>query len=253
MLRFFSKLLRKAAVSNIYLYDIVRHFAADISLMLPHDEAFHGLAKFGDGSRCMLDIGANDGISARSYRKLVPKRPILSIEANPFHKDRLERLKTKIANFDYKLIAAGSEPGQLILFTPVYKGVAMTNYASMSPEIARANLERHMRIRNLGTKAVFRESCSQVTTIDDLGLDPQLVKIDVEGYEAQVVAGMSETIKISRPVLMIEHNPASFPELKRFFGALDYRIASYDRRSDVFVDFDERDPDLNVFFIPIKT
>lgn len=252
MLRFFSELLRKAAVSNIHLYDIVRRSAADISFLLPHDEAFFGLAKFGDGSRCMLDIGANDGISARSYRKLVPNRPILSIEANPFHKHRLERVKAELTNFDYRLIAAGSEPGQLILFTPVYKGVTLTNYASMSPEIARANLSRHMRIRDLGTKAEFLESCSQVTTIDDLGLDPKLVKIDVEGYEAQVVAGMSETIKTSRPVLMIEHNPASFPELKRFFSVLDYRIASYDRRSDVFLEFDESDPDLNVFFIPIE-
>ena len=41
-------------------------------------------------------------------------------------------------------------------------------------------------------------------TLDSLGLRPDLVKIDVQGTEAEVVRGGLETLRATRPALLIE-------------------------------------------------
>jgi len=42
-------------------------------------------------------------------------------------------------------------------------------------------------------------------TIDDLGLDAcDLIQLDVEGFEAKVLQGASQTITRCRPVIMVE-------------------------------------------------
>jgi hypothetical protein len=41
---------------------------------------------------------------------------------------------------------------------------------------------------------------------DDLGLAPQVVKIDVEGAENDVIAGLAATIRRSRPMPLVENS-----------------------------------------------
>lgn len=50
----------------------------------------------------------------------------------------------------------------------------------------------------------------EMTTLDECCPDAEVVKIDVEGYELEVVKGALETIKRNRPVLVIEHHEYIF-------------------------------------------
>lgn len=242
--------LRMLAVSNISLYDFVRRRIALLDFMLPHDEAFFGLAKFGDGEGLFLDIGANDGVSARSYRKLIKNRPILSIEANPLHVASLTKTREKIEAFEFKVMGADKSFGEVILYTPIFKNIALTNYASVDEEAARANLSTHMRIRDIGNRVTFERTEVETKPIDSLDIAPEIVKIDVEGYEANVIEGMQETIRRCLPVIMLEYNPVSFAKVRETLGQYDYALKSYDRVSDSFCDFDLNAPPLNAFFLP---
>src|SRR4051794_19306051 len=63
-------------------------------LLLPHEDdyyAFPVLAGAFPGP--FLDLGANQGHSARGFMKLVKGRAAFSVEANPFHRPRLEAIK----------------------------------------------------------------------------------------------------------------------------------------------------------------
>ena len=43
-------------------------------------------------------------------------------------------------------------------------------------------------------------------TLDSLGISPQLIKMDVEGYEVKALRGAERTIARSRPILVLEVN-----------------------------------------------
>ena len=240
----------RVSVSNIYIYALVRNSISKLSFLLPHDPDFYAFRKVGGGQHVFLDVGANDGVSARAYRKLVPNRPIVSIEPNPHHEPSLKKVKKSINDFTYHLIGAGDKEGQFVLYTPIYKGVPLTNYASLDIETARKNLDRHMNIRNIGKNAEFLRNDVVIKKLDELNLDPAIIKIDVEGFEDNVITGLAETIKKSRPMIMVEHNHRSYSAIKAMLTAQDYTVNAYDVPTDKFIEFPEAEPVLNVFFLP---
>ena len=78
-----------------------------------------------------LDVGANDGISALSFNLYDTETPVVSIEPNVHHKTALDRIQKKKINFSYHLLGASSTKSKLKLYTPVYKGFALTSFAAM--------------------------------------------------------------------------------------------------------------------------
>jgi hypothetical protein len=80
-----------------------------------------------------------------------------------------------------------------------------------------------------------------VTTLDtycrEHGLSPTIIKIDVEGLEAEVLAGARSILEQSRPFLLIEINPlrlaaagTSGKDLIRQLSILRYRLFHIDPR-----------------------
>ena len=149
------------------MYAMVRNSISKLSFLLPHDPDFYAFRKLGGGTQVFLDVGANDGVSARAYRKLVPNRPIVSIEPNPYHEASLIKVKQSISNFNYHIIGASNKDGNFVLYTPLYKGIALTNYASLDIETIRKNLDRHMNISNIGKNAEFSKDDVIIKKLDD--------------------------------------------------------------------------------------
>src|SRR5262249_54134536 len=132
----------RALKSNVYTYQLFRSVVGriDFLLTLEPDFAAFGVLPAADG--IFLDVGANDGISARSFR--VFSTPILSIEANPCHEVALKRTNKALARFDFRLIGAGERRGELVLHTPIFRGIALTAYASMHRADAERRVCEHM-------------------------------------------------------------------------------------------------------------
>jgi hypothetical protein len=85
----------------------------------------------------------------------------------------------------------------------------------------------------------------EVRPLDDYGLNPTLVKLDVEFYEAQVLTGMQDTIARCRPLVMLESRD---PEVREFFARRSYRYAE---RSDKHLTLTENiNFSVNGFFLP---
>jgi FkbM family methyltransferase len=149
------------------------------------------------------------------------------------------------ANFGYYtiLFAAGVGPsGRVIAIEPVRGTVALLNdtvtlngFSSFTRVVAAAagaksSGELHMIVPAREPKnsavvgapqdgSIIAPSC----TIDELAneLDRvDLVKIDVEGSEMNVIAGMRETINRCRPAILLEYNAARYGDPRGFLELL---------------------------------
>ena len=78
----------------------------------------------------------------------------------------------------------------------------------------------------------------EVTTVDDLDVPADVIKMDVEGAEVDLIKGAWQTIKAHHPALIIEVNPvvmaaygSSVEELDDVLRQLAYRVHAIDERT----------------------
>ena len=240
--------LDQAIRSNVYAYQLFRTYVGRLGFMLPLELEFHAFRVLPSIAQ-FLDIGANDGISARSFRLFNKTASILSIEANPCHKRALERTKAALDLFDYKLMAAGERRGELVLHTPVFRGIALTAYAAMDRSEAEQRLGQDMPSSRGRLK--FIKTLVPVVPIDDLTLTPDVVKIDVEGFEIEVLRGMMATIDRCKPLFMIEFDPARAAAIANILNPFGYRPYVFDTRASAFRPYDGGEAD-NLFHLPLR-
>lgn len=195
----------------------------------------------------LLDIGANAGQSALSFRAVNPGA-ILSIEPNPAHERDLRLAARLIKGFEYRMCAVGAEPGRATLYVPRYGRVELTGEASLLPDDAARGfwVEAHTRAED--ADLTLREVDVEVIAIDDLDISPSYVKIDVEGAEMDALLGMERTITEHRPVLMIEGSDTSYPLLRPWLAERGFEAYGYDPATDALFPKGEI-PTLNIFFV----
>ena len=145
----------------------------------------------------VIDVGANYGefIFSTSYE---PGVRVLGIEANPLLMAHLERSRDAhehAANIQLVCGLAAAEPGQPV---PFFIDMAWSG---------RSSALQQTRHENVVMRMVDTVSIDGLLT-DRLGSRQRLVfKIDVEGYEPHVIAGMPRTLAASeRAVGMLEFN-----------------------------------------------
>jgi hypothetical protein len=123
------------------------------------------------------------------------------------------------------MVGIGKESYETTLFTPVYKGYPLTPCAALSADDAKDLEGRGMFIGHFDSQQLeLEEQTVSVIRIDDLKLNPVMVKIDIEGGELSALQGMEETLKRSRPVLIVESHKQEIKEIMKFLKSLDYDL-----------------------------
>jgi FkbM family methyltransferase len=207
---------------------------------------FAAIRHFQDREGVFLDVGANIGQSAMSFRLVHRTAPILSIEANPRLEADLRFVKRFVRRFDYRMCAASDEAGSLTLHVPVYRGLTLTGDASMHAASAREPYwARQQGVAGSGAAVELQSTEVPSIRLDDLRLAPAFVKIDVEGFELQVLKGLSATLAEHRPIVLLERSDGC--EVTELLAAMGYRPFVYVAREDCF------EPDAgdsqNVFYL----
>lgn len=143
----------------------------------------------------VIDIGANIGNHAVYFATQMKAQRVVVIEPNPL------AMAPLVANVVVNGLAGIIDLSAL--------GVGLSDHAA-----GGFGMKRHDR--NLGaTKMKPGAGDMSVVAGDDLFEDetPQLIKIDVEGMEMSVLAGLAETITRTKPMILIEvdgENDADF-------------------------------------------
>lgn len=174
----------------------------------------------------LVDAGAHDGALALPLAAQ-PGARVLAFEPLPAAFARLERAVRASyggavpphVRLDPR--ALGAAPARAALAVPVVGGVAQQQWASFAKDYdaIRAADPRVERIERVEV---------EVLPLDALRLtDVTALKIDVEGAEAEVIAGAAETLARCRPVLTVEieerHRPGSTRAVPAQLARLGYR------------------------------
>lgn len=218
-----------------YLWKASWEIVKRVPVLLPHDKSYNAFRHFVKAvpQGLFLDVGANDGITALGFRKFSTSYRILSLEPNPLLEPGLIKIKRHDPLFDYRLVGAGNKPASVVLYMPVYRGIAMHTYTSGSLDLSRATL-RLICGNYVAETAEISEFPVNVVTVDSLDVEPSIVKIDVEGFDYEVLLGAVETIERNRPFIAVELAWARRPVVGAFFNERNYVLLSYDVGRDRF-------------------
>jgi FkbM family methyltransferase len=200
----------------------------------PHDFDYAAFGLFPQSDGLFLDVGANAGMSAMSLRIYQRRAQILAIEPNPYHEADLRWTRRVVRRMDYRICAAGDLPGEADFFIPVYRGVPITAEASLTRRFVEQSPSLRSQLGSRLNSPDFHivQTRVQVRRLDDLGLTPAFVKVDVQGHEQPALAGMARTLGVAGPPVLVE---APSAETAAFMSSLGYAPYAYDRGSNRLV------------------
>jgi FkbM family methyltransferase len=234
-------------------YDLVTSQRRYILLYLmrrPHEHDFRALRLLNlKSSSLMLDIGGNIGQSVLSLYAVFPEARVVSFEPNPEAFRKLQRLTKKFPQLQVCPNGVSDGAGEAELFIPSYNGNALTGLASFDYESAKCWLRKGRILHFDPKKVVVSSTPVSLLRLDDLGLEPDFIKIDVQGLEYHVLAGGLETIRKCRPIIMAEtvrHGSDAY----KIVQPLGYRLVEFDGRS--FTELRDQNWRLNQFLIPVE-
>ena len=174
-----------------------------------------------------LDVGSANGESAASLRTLAPQARLVAFEPNPFYLNRLRSRFRRDARVSTQGCALSDRDGRLPLHVPAY------NY-TLFPELAtleRREAEGWLTSRILGydpLRLSILEVPAQSRTLDGLGLNPSLLRIDGRCDTPAVIRGGANTLALCRPIMSVE-SPLLDAECATRLQSWGYRAFRYEQ------------------------
>ncbi|HEY0656101.1 MAG TPA: FkbM family methyltransferase [Chryseosolibacter sp.] len=238
------KLFRSVQVHFPYLQDFKFQAQRTLRSVMDktHEKEFELVNVFSNpANNVFVDIGANRGDAIHSILMRQPDCKVYAFEPNGYLAEKLNRLYGKdqrVKIFNYGL---GNATDRFDLYVPFYKNYMFDGLASFKEENARDWLRNRLFGYSEKNLDVKKMSC-QVRRLDEFNLKPCFIKMDVQGFEYEVLKGGIETIRNSRPTILMES--PGHKELDLLYS-LEYQ--PYILRGDMLRSGTKN---YNVFFIP---
>lgn len=181
--------------------------AARRLLRRPFEPEFALLGRIELGSGVILDIGANRGQSIDAIRLFQPSVRIEAFEPNGFLADQLARRHASDRALQLNRFGLGDAPTRAVLHVPYYCGFMYDGLASFDRSEAASWIGPHSMAWFDARRLETREVLCEVKVLDDLSLEPSFVKMDVQGFERQVLVGGAQTLRRHKPLILMENSP----------------------------------------------
>lgn len=187
-----------------------------------HERDFSAIALLPrGGDDLFVDIGANRGQSILSIRHYRPDARIVCFEPNPVMFAWLLRHFGDDAGIRLLNVGVSAEPKHLTLTVPSYRGFLYDGVATFSKETVFEYMSADRIYGFDPSLLTMQEFACETRPLDSFDLQPTFIKIDVEGFEHEVIAGGMQTLRRCRPVLMVERFYEN-PKLLALLDALGY-------------------------------
>jgi FkbM family methyltransferase len=216
-----TKSVIKMVALKISLYSLLRGINIQYSKAIKkvHDNDFFKLPKIA-GDVVIIDVGANIGQSIISFKNLYPNAKIVSVEPNPACLQHLRRIASSF-NGDVAVLncGIGNSSGTIPFFVPVVNNHELLQEGSFDENV----FLEEATINRIGRNKVIKKHLDTVT-IDSLVLNPNVIKIDVQGFEIQVLEGALLTIERCKPYIIIERDQRTEGRIEGILSKYGYRV-----------------------------
>jgi FkbM family methyltransferase len=215
-------------------YDLDLSQAIDLTIFLLgrfEPSTIAAFRRYAKPGATVLDIGANIGAHTLQLARLVgPAGRVLSFEPTAFAFAKLRR------NLELNPQIAGRVTAlQCFLTAADDKALPQSVYSSWA--LARS-AEAHEKHLGLSMATAGAHSATLDRVLAERAIERvDLVKLDVDGFECEVLAGAANMIERNRPTFVMEIIPyglveqgASLGRLLDFLGRFGYRL--YDERTE---------------------
>jgi len=221
---------------NFFIYIFLRRLAPFICRFIDLEEGFSFSKQIQPLSAkyCILDVGSNDGTSIRMFRRYFPLVKIVAI-------DPITTPRFKLKNVTLIKSALSEKEGSRTLVTPIVNGKQLTQYSSFFKEKMITQICSDMDLVEAEVSTIVNEV--NFNTIDNLGIDPFFIKIDVEGAELEVLKGSLNVINKCNPVILVEiQNGNSYEAIKELLSDYGYINISSEEKSRTLISKDSITP-----------
>ena len=153
-----------------------------------HRGTFLYLKSWGLNPQNVVDVGAYHGEWARSFREVFPESDILMVEGQAGKTPKLEKTCRELAGrIDFEIGLLGANDGEKVKFTEMETGSSVLEENS---SFWRSYSERELT--TLDTLLSRRENNRKI----------DFLKLDVQGYEIQVLKGAESALQRTEFVLL---------------------------------------------------
>ena len=203
-----------------YFPNLDRHFSKTV-LQWPEatyqqatiDEALRHVTKF----NCAIDVGGNIGLHTVRFAQKF--KQVHSFEPTNVNFECLAKNTESLDNVILHQCGLGNEETVLTIKLPSNSD----NCGNFSIVDFDSDID------------IIEESISTMT-MDSLNLAPDLIKIDVQGFDYNVLLGAVETIRAHKPVIIIEsETKKSRNSIGEFLTAHNYTVAAKIRHDQIWV------------------
>jgi FkbM family methyltransferase len=180
--------------------------------MIDMQSSIRNMRSCGFSPTLIIDIGAYHGDWSRMAREIY-RVPILMVEANPEKSTFLEAAAQEIGSAEYRIALLGSQRAASV---PYY---VMETGSSVLPEmtsIPRSTVELPMEILD--------------NLISEASHGPYMLKLDVQGFELEVLRGADRVLKNTEvcllEVALMEYNNGAplLAEVVAFMGSRGFAV-----------------------------
>ncbi len=204
---------------NILIYNNIRFF----QFLLPHEKDFYGMLLVCKNEKrlAILDVGGNLGISSLGFRQLGFKNKIIIFEPNFYlYKYFLRKISKKDKNITVKNFALGSKNESKFFYMPYYKSKFIHYFSSFDKEYILRSIK--MTFPKIYKQFTIQKKLIKCRAFDSLKLriNVHFIKLDTEGFDEFVVAGLKKTIKKYKPIFLVEYN-------KEYFSSVSSQLKNY--------------------------
>ena len=219
---------------NFTLYSLFRRLAPFFCKFFLLEDGFNSLGLLDEipSGKVVIDVGSNDGTSINMIRQYFPSAIIWAF-------DPVVSISSDDNNITFCNYACGDLESTIELFIPTVGRHRLSQYSSTDQKKIEQQIRSDLQI---GQREIsFAKVVSNVVLIDSLELSTSFLKIDVEGFELNVLRGAKETIQRNRPIIVVEINDAeSFESINKFLSGLDYKPIKVTGRRNPKISFIEK-------------